>query len=376
MLMIPREGGTMVRCYVDLGEVPLGEKTIRSTTVEQMTARANAILRPYSIDVRSVAWSSVYEVGQRLTDFFDDVPIESAGERLPRVFIAGDACHTHSAKAGQGMNVSMQDDFDLGWKFVTVLSGRADPTLLQTYSAERQAVAQDLIDFDRFWSGFIAQPMADPANPQAGGVTADQMRAEFESQGRYTAGLATRYEASRLAGSGENQSLATGFEVGARFHSAPVTRIADGRRMELGHVHQAGARWRHYAFGDESGDALRELAAWLSTDPASPLRRFTRDSDDLDAVLDVHGIFQGDHHDIEVTGLPEALLPPTGPFALQDWEKAWAAGADDIVTARGIDRSGAIVLVRPDQYVATGWPLTARGEIGNFLAGVLTEPAR
>ena len=218
--------------------------------------------------------------------------------------------------------------------------------------------------------------MADPANPQAGGVTADQMRAEFERQGRYTAGLATRYEASRLAGSGENQSLATSFEVGTRFHSAPVTRIADGRRMELGHVHQADARWRLYAFGDESGDGLRELAAWLSTDPASPLRRFTRDSDDLDAVLDVHGIFQGDHHDIEVTGLPEALLPPTGPFALQDWEKAWAAGADDIVTARGIDRSGAIVLVRPDQYVATGWPLTARGEIGNFLAGVLTEPAR
>ncbi|MCA0293173.1 MAG: FAD-dependent monooxygenase [Actinobacteria bacterium] len=249
------------------------------------------------------------------------------------MFIAGDACHTHSAKAGEGMNVSMQDDFNLGWKLVTVLSGRADPTLLQTYSAERQAVAQDLIDFDRFWPGFIAQPMADPANPQAGGVTADQMRAEFERQGRYTAGLATRYQASRLTGSDENQSLATGFEVGTRFHSAPVTRIADGRmelghvhqadgrRMELGHVHQADARWRLYAFGDESGDGLRELAAWLSTDPASPLRRFTRDSDDLDAVLDVHGIFQGDHHDIEVTGLPEALLPPTGPFALQDWER-------------------------------------------------------
>ncbi len=155
-----------------------------------------------------------------------------------------------------------------------------------------------------------------------------------------------------------------------------MTRIADGRRMELGHVHQADARWRLYAFGDESGDGLREPAAWLSTDPASPLRRFTRDSDELDAVLDVHVIFQGDHHDIEVTGLPEALLPPTGPCALQDWEKAWAAGADDIFTARGIDRSGAIVLVRPDRYVAAVWPLTARGEIGNFLAGVPTEPAR
>ena len=45
------------------------------------------------------------------------------GTRLPRVFIAGDACHTHSAKAGQGMNVSMADAWNLGWKLAAVLRG-------------------------------------------------------------------------------------------------------------------------------------------------------------------------------------------------------------------------------------------------------------
>lgn len=143
LLMIPREGGNMVRCYVDLGEVPAGDSEIRGTTVEQLTEVANAILHPYSIDVRSVAWSSVYEVGQRLTDRFDDVPDDDTTGRAPRVFIAGDACHTHSAKAGQGMNVSMQDAFNLGWKLAAVLRGLADESLLHTYSAERQAVAQD-----------------------------------------------------------------------------------------------------------------------------------------------------------------------------------------------------------------------------------------
>ena len=58
--------------------------------------------------------------------------------RLPRVFIAGDACHTHSAKAGQGMNVSMADAFNLGWKLAPVLRGIAEPELLHTYSEERQ----------------------------------------------------------------------------------------------------------------------------------------------------------------------------------------------------------------------------------------------
>ena len=69
--------------------------------------------------------------------------------RLPRVFIAGDACHTHSAKAGQGMNVSMADAWNLGWKLAAVLRGTARPELLHTYSDERQEVAQELIDFDR-----------------------------------------------------------------------------------------------------------------------------------------------------------------------------------------------------------------------------------
>ena len=54
--------------------------------------------------------------------------------RLPRVFIAGDACHTHSAKAGQGMNVSMNDTWNLGWKLGAVLRGTARPELLHTYS--------------------------------------------------------------------------------------------------------------------------------------------------------------------------------------------------------------------------------------------------
>ena len=72
--------------------------------------------------------------------------------RLPRVFIAGDACHTHSPKAGQGMNVSMQDSFNLGWKLAAVLRGIASPELLHTYSDERQAIAQELIDFDREWA--------------------------------------------------------------------------------------------------------------------------------------------------------------------------------------------------------------------------------
>jgi 2-polyprenyl-6-methoxyphenol hydroxylase-like FAD-dependent oxidoreductase len=166
IVMIPREGGYLVRFYVELDELAADERvTNRKVTVEDLIGATRRILRPYAFEVKEVAWWSVYEIGQRLTDRFDDVPADQAESRTPRVFIAGDACHTHSPKAGQGMNVSMQDAFNLGWKLAAVLSGRSAPSLLNTYSTERQTIAKGLIDFDREWAAMISAPLKAPDNP-------------------------------------------------------------------------------------------------------------------------------------------------------------------------------------------------------------------
>ena len=143
IVLIPREGGYLVRLYVELDKLDAGERVSnRNITSDEVIAKAQRILRPYTLEVKEIAWWSVYEIGQRLSDKFDDVPEEEVEERLPRVFIAGDACHTHSPKAGQGMNVSMQDSFNLGWKLAAVLRKQCAPRLLHTYSAERQADRQ------------------------------------------------------------------------------------------------------------------------------------------------------------------------------------------------------------------------------------------
>src|SRR5215469_12413268 len=171
-LIIPREGGYLVRLYVELAKLEVGERVgSLHITSDELIAKARRILAPYSLEVKEIAWWSVYEIGQRLTDKFDDVPEGETGTHLPRVFIAGDACHTHSPKAGQGMNVSMQDTFNLGWKLASVLRKRSAPHLLHTYSAERQAIAKELIDFDREWAAILAsanrhgEPL-DPAKTQ------------------------------------------------------------------------------------------------------------------------------------------------------------------------------------------------------------------
>ncbi|MCC9193339.1 FAD-binding monooxygenase [Arthrobacter sp. zg-Y916] len=382
ILIIPREGGYLVRLYVDLGDLDPADRGARSRfTADSIIEAARKILDPYTLEVKDIAWWSVYEVGQRVADRFDDVAPQERGSRSPRVFIAGDACHTHSAKAGQGMNVSMQDGFNLGWKLGAVLQGRSPESLLDTYSGERQEIAQKLIDFDLLWSTAMAAKPKDPANPEAGGMDAAERQAIFTQGGRFTAGFATEYPQNLITGAGTYQQLATGFPVGERFHSAPVIRLADAKPLELGHQAQADGRWRLYAFADAAAPTdpdsrLAGLCRFLAEDSASPLLRYTPAGSDSDAVFDVRAVYQQGHRDISVADLPALLLPRRAPYGLIDYERVFTPNprAADIFDARGIDRSaGALVVVRPDQYVAHVLPLDGYQEVVDFFAGILLE---
>jgi phenol 2-monooxygenase len=370
MLIIPREGGYLFRLYVELTRLDAGERVAnRNITLDELIAKAQRIFHPYKLEPKEIPWWSVYEIGQRLTDKFDDVAETEVSTRLPSVFIAGDACHTHSPKAGQGMNVSMQDAFNLGWKLVSVLQKRCPPSLLHTYSAERRAIAKELIDFDREWSTMLASH-GDGAGPDPA-----ETQKYFVKHGRYTAGTATHYGPSLLTGEGSHQHLAKDFVVGQRFHSAPVIRLADAKPVQLGHVATADGRFRIYAFaGSEdpaaAGSKIRQLCQFLSESPESPVRKFTRPDEDIDAVIDVRAVFQQPHRELAIETMPALLLPRRGRYGLQDYEKMFCAdveGGNDIYSMRDIDRqAGCIVVVRPDQYVAQVLPLDAFSQLASY----------
>ncbi|MCC3272225.1 FAD-binding monooxygenase [Arthrobacter zhangbolii] len=372
ILLIPREGGHLFRMYVDLGVVPEDDNgAVRKTTIDQIIATANSILAPYTLDVRNVAWHSVYEVGHRLTDRFDDVLPEDLGTRTPRVFITGDACHTHSAKAGQGMNVSMQDGFNIGWKLGHVLDGRSPEALLSTYSAERQVVAKNLIDFDKEWSTLMAKKPEEFENPS-------DLEDFYVRTAEFPAGFMTQYTPSMLIAEPAHQDLASGFPIGKRFKSAMVQRVCDTNPVHLGHQATADGRWRIYVFADAAAagapSAVTELAEWLDTAPDSPLAAMPAGSD-RDAWFDVKVIYQQEHAAIDINKVPAVFKPQVGPFQLTDLSKVYGLNpASDIFTERGISRDGAVVVVRPDQYVANVLPLGATAELADFFAPLL--PAR
>ncbi|SEP16373.1 phenol 2-monooxygenase [Rhodospirillales bacterium URHD0017] len=379
VLIIPREGGYLVRLYVELTALEAGERVAsRKITVDDLIAKARRILNPYTLEVKEIPWWSVYDIGQRLTDKFDDVSEAEATTRLPRVFIAGDACHTHSPKAGQGMNVSMQDAFNLGWKLGAVLRKRSAPHLLHSYSAERHAIAKELIDFDRQWAAILASAnrhgeAADPAETQD----------YFVKHARYTAGTATHYTPSILTAEPKHQHLAQGFVIGRRFPSAPVIRLGDAKPVHLGHVLKADGRFRIFAFAGAEDPAaakstIRALCGFLAEASDSPVRKYTPKDADIDSVIDVRAVFQQGHRELAIEAMPPLLLPRKGRYGLRDYEKMFCPdlkSGQDIFTMRGIDRTpGCLVIVRPDQYVAQVLPIDGYEQLAAFFDGFMLPP--
>lgn len=373
ILIIPREGGYMVRLYIELDALRGDERASdRNVTAEMLERKARAILAPYRFEVREVAWWSAYEIGQRVCDTFDD----ATAQRDPHIFIAGDACHTHSPKAGQGMNVSMADTFNLGWKLASVLKGQAGPALLKTYSAERQAKAQELIDFDRDMARLFSEK---PKNAKEEA----RFQTYFQTHGRYTAGVETTYDGSAIIGPDRHQHLAAGQIIGKRFHSAPVIRLADAKPLQLAQELLADGRWRVVAFagaGDDgtAGGAVARLCGFLSDDPASPLNRFTPPGADPDTVIDLRAVFQQSHRDLDLAAMPALLLPRKGRYGLIDYEKIFTAdtrGPVDIFDQRGIDRhAGTLVVIRPDQFVAQVLPMDGHDALAAFFAAFMRAP--
>ena len=263
LLIVPREGGTLVRFYVEL---PPGT-TAREVKLEHLQNSAREILRPYSLDICETVWWSAYSIGQRVADQFT---------RHGRVFLTGDACHTHSPKSGQGMNTSLQDGYNLGWKLAAVLRGEASPRILETYTTERGEVAKALITFDREFAKSFASRRSNPttttSTDRGHASPAQAFTQQFIKSGVFTTGLATRYGDSVVTDSSRsNPALATRLTVGMRFPSAQVVRHCDARAMGLAETLRSDGRWRLVIFaGDIREEEARDRLVKVSSLPFFP----------------------------------------------------------------------------------------------------------
>lgn len=264
LLIIPREGGSMVRFYLEL---PFGT-VAKEVKLEDLQSAARKIFATggFEIQFADTFWWSAYTIGQRLAERF----VDESG----RIFLMGDACHTHSPKAGQGMNASLQDGFNIGWKLASALKGQAKDAegLLETYVLERQKTAAELIAFDREWARLFSSKKASGQNEKKQQEQEHQQEQEqgresskiskaksfeeaFVIGGTYTAGLSTCYADSVITSSRRSaQELAKNVLVGMRFPSAQVVRICDAKAMQLAGALLSTGPWRIVVF---AGDILQ-----------------------------------------------------------------------------------------------------------------------
>ncbi|KAL5359880.1 FAD binding domain-containing protein [Aspergillus floccosus] len=362
LLIIPREGDNhnLTRFYIEL---PAGTKA-KEVKLEDLQQTAKKILSQYEVEFVETVWWSAYAIGQRTADHF---------HKDFRVFLAGDACHTHSPKAGQGMNVSLQDGYNMGWKLASVLKGLAPPSLLETYVLERSKTAIDLINFDRYFSGLFSGGKVSPSEFQEG----------FIKSGKYTAGLTAKYDRSPLtAADGDAEKLASNVVVGMRLPSSQVVRYCDSKPLQLMTSLKSDGRWRVMAFvGDlkltENQARLTALGNYLSS-AESPLLRFTPKGEDVDSLIEPILVAHGKRHETELEQIPEIFYPFAGKNNIRDLHKiffddeSYNKGHGQLYEYLGISpEKGAIVIVRPDQYVSAVYSVDDYVQIGKFFDGFL-----
>lgn len=255
-----------------------------------------------------------------------------------RVFCAGDAVHKHPPSNGLGSNTSIQDSYNLAWKLAAVLNGQGGPALLETYTAERAPVAEQIVTrANQSGREFSALFEALGLGP---GQNEEQMHAAIESRKDNTAEGAQKRVAVREAMELKNYEFnAHGVELGQFYRSAAIVsdgieRPAPPRDPELYYEPSThpGARFPHAWVGTSRQK--------YSTHDLAPYGQFT--------------LFTG------VTGAPWAQAAEEVSQRLGVSMKAVIIGPGQEITdlyfdwdrLRGVAEDG-VVLVRPDKHV--GW---------------------
>ncbi|KAK3956615.1 phenol 2-monooxygenase [Pseudoneurospora amorphoporcata] len=369
ILLVPRSNKE-VRLYIPV-ESGSSLSDPKDLTFDRIISAARKIMSPYTLEVGSVSWWSAYRVGQRVGSHFS--------RHNERAFLVGDAVHTHSPKAGQGMNTSIQDAYNLGWKLRLVLQPTrpqlnpdASRRLLATYSTERRPVAQDLISFDRGYLKLFAAPSS-------------QFDTEFLRAMKFTTGLSIRYPPScavqlpRGVESPEQLGpslLKADLVPGKRLPDFQAVYQADGITCWIHRRLQATGSFRVIVFAGDFvthphlSTNLQSLGEYLSNSETG-LGFLTAGGEA--APVEVLMVHSADREKVELLGLPEVFRPWSETEGYDYWRVL--ADAESVHEGHGrvyerLDmdpEKGKTLVVRPDGYIGAVLDIDDLEGLGGYL---------
>jgi 2-polyprenyl-6-methoxyphenol hydroxylase-like FAD-dependent oxidoreductase len=279
------------RTQLRFGAVRAGDGTYRVVVPAEGVAEDRATpptLEEFRQRLREVAGTDFGAHSPRWLSRFGDATRQAERYRVGRVLLAGDAAHIHPPTGGQGLNLGIQDAFNLGWKLAAEVAGWAPPGLLDSYHDERHPVAA------RVLAGTRAQMLLIGTDP--GAVALRELFTElmrFEEPNRYVTGMITAIDVRYDLGEGHDL-------VGRRLRDVKLKR---GRLYEL-------TRTGRGLLLDQTGRL--SVAGW-----ADRIDHVVDVSDELDvpAVLlrpDGHVAWAGEDQDDLLPRLTRWFGAPTG----------------------------------------------------------------
>ncbi|KAJ7502511.1 FAD binding domain-containing protein [Mycena galericulata] len=357
--------GNVLWCPTDSGRTRIGfvyNHQGSRITEELIMEAAKEAVQPFTLEFVKLDWWTVYEIGQRMAETFRKGP----------VFLAGDAAHTHSSGAAQGMNAGIHDALNLGWKLSGVLNGLYHDDILDTYSPERRECAERVMELDKdiaaLISGIIPEHFNAPPNADPN-TYLDELHS---TNAMFTTGLDVRYEQNWINRPATSLSLVSTAEIGRRAPDGPLFRsgraIAQPLRTLLRYT---GRFWvlifagKLEATDDDSALRLNASCA----DRYRALRSEVRSPNSFlrtrQASWDFLTILSG-----------RGTLPASETIGALPLGKALYDFSGEVFETYGVDQNvGAIVVVRPDGIVSFTTTLDGRGgeEIGEYFRSLASH---
>jgi phenol 2-monooxygenase len=380
MYLIPRER-KIVRFYVQLDEVKLNERgrVDRSkVTPEIIVEGARKILALYNLSYKHCEWFTAYRIGRRMGDSYG---------KFNRVFLAGDAVHTHSPRGGQGMNLSIHDTYNLGWKIGLCVKNMAPRSILETYESERRQVAQDLIDFDRL----VGDPVSGKRSSNNESIEKiDPNRLGMLSAAFYS-GFTVNYDKSILVVKDKEErkgvvwtkDVTNRIEVGMRLPSLQILRQADASVWQFLQWLKSDGRFRIILFAGDIKNPTQKERIQLFCDTLekndSFLKRVTPPAAKIDSVIEILTLHSSPRTETNIFDFPSCLRPFDEDVGW-DYDKIFVDdaiyhyGHGQAYKQYGVDpQKGAVVVVRPDQYVAYTGEIEDVESLERYFADVLLD---
>lgn len=401
IMVIPRENN-MVRLYIQIASSTDKDFNPRKTaTVEEVQSAAKRILQPYTCEWDRVEWYSVYPIGQGLADRYS---LDN------RVFMGGDVCHTHSPKAGQGMNTAFHDAINFAWKIHHVESGFANRSILSTYETERREVAEMLLNFDNKYAALFSktqQAQTDSAQANQDFINLFKENCEF------TSGFGVAYSPN-IFNYSPDQSLsnlptelrsliishATEHKLrpGRVMPNSNVTRVVDANKVHLENEIPFNGSFRLFVYGGSKSSPHKNQHKLLASFSDNLLKRgsfYSRFMHHNQEQLDTHHDSDNPHSpffsvaltlcaarpEIEIEYLPELFQAYRDRVYADDAANAPVPNAKFgshakvglVADNSGDQADAAVVVVRPDGHLAIAVRLTEGDETVQVLEAYFSQ---